>query len=92
MNNKYELNFCRVFEIPKRYPEGFLFAGGKDVIFKMIDWFNPIPAEHFFNDEVKEWDHYVPMIRNFVLKKDYVKDGCSYILITDFGESIVFKK
>ena len=30
-------NFCRVFEIPESYPEGYLFRDGKSVSFLMID-------------------------------------------------------
>lgn len=36
-------NFCRVFELPTRYPTGYCFNGGKPSSFLMVDWFNPVP-------------------------------------------------
>ncbi len=85
-------NFCRVFEIPEIFPNGFLFGGGKEVAFKMVDWFNPIPGDDIRNDEVKHWPEYVPMLRDFLSVKKYLKEDRSYLLLTDFGESFVFRK
>ena len=36
-------NFVRIFKIPKTFPSGFYFGGGKPVIFEMVDWFEPYP-------------------------------------------------
>ena len=37
-------NFMRIFRVPKRYPEGYLFDGGKFVPFLMVDWFKPVDS------------------------------------------------
>jgi hypothetical protein len=85
-------NFCRVFELPDKYPSGYCFGGGFPVEFKMVDWFNPIPSDDFYDNKIKKWEDYVPMIKEFLLKKLYVKSGMKYLVITDFGESFVFEK
>jgi len=84
----FENNFCRVFELPEEYPRGFLFAGGKSVVFIMVDWFQPIPPEDIQNNKVKKWEEYVPRIREFLEVKDYRKPGKQYILLTNFGEAM----
>lgn len=83
-----ELNFCRVFELPDSYPEGFCFGGGRPVLMLMVDWFNPWPD----NPELETWEDVVKLLRPFLQKKTYVKPGKRYILITDFGASLVFAK
>jgi hypothetical protein len=85
-------NFCRIFELPLEYPEGFCFGGGKPVTFTMVDWFNPIPSTDIWNNTIKPWSEYVPLMLKFLQEKLYVKSGRKYILITDFGESMVFSK
>ena len=87
---KQETNFCRVFELPESYPDGFLFEGGKDVSFKMVDFFNPIPQEDIIDGDVKSWEEYEEMLSDFLRLKVYVKPGRGYLLITDFGKSFVF--
>lgn len=87
-----ENNFCRIFEIPEEFPEGFLFSGGKNISFKMVDWFYPIPMDAIHNDSVKPWPEYVTILRDFLSGKQYLREGCSYLLLTDFGESFVFQK
>lgn len=86
-----KLNFCRVFEMSDSYPSGYYFYGGISVEFKMVDSFNPIPPEHFKDNEIKEWIDYVPMIKEFLLRKNYVKSNKKYLVLTDFDESFVFK-
>lgn len=84
-----ELNFCRVFEIPEEYPEGFCFSGGKKVEFLMVDWFNPLPTIYFdgvWSDELKN------KLISFLKEKRYVKKGKRYVCITDFNESFIIKK
>ena len=81
----WEKNFCRVFELPNNFPEGFLFGGGKPVTFKMIDWFNPIPEEG-----PDKWEDIVPMLKEFLKKKRYIVPGKKYIVITDFDEAFIF--
>ena len=85
-----DTNFCRIFEIPMEYPEGFCFGGGISVQFKMVDWFNPIPQEDIVNDKLKPWNEYIPMLWDFLSKKTYVKNGRQYLLITNFGECLLF--
>lgn len=35
-------NFCRVFELPKKFSKDYCFGGGIPTEFKMVDWFNPV--------------------------------------------------
>ena len=85
-----KLNFCRVFEIPDNYPNEYCFGGGIPVEFKMVDWFNPIPVEDFWNNKIKKWKDYEPMIQEFLLKKNYIKSNDKYLVITAFDESFIF--
>ena len=84
-------NFCRVFEIPIHFPEGFLFGGPKIIEFKMVDWFNPIPpTDGFFSyDSLKPWEYYEEMLQNFIRNKLYAKKGHKYLIITDFDRSTI---
>lgn len=81
-------NFCRIFELPDCYPKGCCFGGGHPVTFKMVDWFNPIPSDELEN--MKPWQDYIPLLKEFLKDKLYVKPGKQYLLITDFGESMLF--
>lgn len=87
-------NFCRVFELPLHYPEGFLFHGGKPVQMLMVDWFNPWPSDVgcFVNNEKppETWADVVKQLKPWIIQKKYVKPGRQYILVTDFGESMMF--
>ena len=80
-------NFCRVFEIPERFPEGFCFGGGKSVEFKMVDWFNPWPPDYDASDGLKDItiDEWRNEVSKFVGMKRYIKAGRRYLVITDFG-------
>ena len=82
-------NFCRVFEMPEAYPKGYCFGGGKTVQMIMVDWFQPWPPDDF---EVKcdTWPEVVEILRPWVMKKNYVKPGRRYVLVTEFGEALVF--
>ena len=84
----HQNNFCRVFELPDEYPKGFLFGGGRPVAFMMVDWFQPIPVEDIYNNEIKKWEEYVPRLRGFLEGKVYRKPGKQYVLLTDFGEAM----
>lgn len=84
----YSKNFCRVFELPDSYPEGYCFGGGKPVTMLMVDWFNPWPD----NPELETWEDVAKLLLPFLQKKTYVKPNKRYILITDFGASLVFEK
>ena len=86
-------NFCRVFELPNQYPEGFLFGEGKQIVFRMVDWFGPIPSKDFWEGEYPEtWEELELTLRNFLKDKVYLRSGFKYILITDFDKSFVFEK
>lgn len=85
-------NFCRVFELPLTFPESFCFGGGFPVSFQLIDWFNPIPLGDMIFGTTKPWEEYVPLLTDFLLKKDYVIPGRQYLLITDFGKALVVQK
>lgn len=92
MEITHENNFCRVFELPIKYPEDFLFDGPKPVRFFMIDWFNPIPRNDIDQSKLKNWSEYEEMLKNFLGIKVYLKPNVKYLLITDFGKSFIFKK
>ena len=85
-------NFCRVFELPEEYPEGFCFGGSHAVSFQMVDWFQPIFREDVEVDNIKLWPEYVAVLRGFLKDKTYIKPNRKYLLITDFGESFIFEK
>lgn len=89
MKPTQETNFCRVFELPTSYPEGFCFGGGKSVMMKMVDWFNPWPMGPL-EKEPETWAEVVEMLRPWLKEKCYVQPDRTYILITDFGESMMF--
>lgn len=97
-------NFCRVFEIPESYPEGYLFSGGKPVNFIMIDWFNPVPGigqpaitkevwrEKVGEIETKEVsiDELQKTLVPWLLEKHYTKHGRDYLILFDFGAALQF--
>ena len=83
-------NFGRVFELPEKYPEGYCFNGKQIVQMEMVDWFNPWPGGTISGDPPETWEEVVKILRPFLMKKNYVKPGRQYILITDFGESLIF--
>ena len=79
-----ETNFCRIFELPERFPSGYCFGGGKSCTFQMVDWFNPCTEKTVDHDELKE------SLVDFLSTKNYVKDGKKYLFLSDFGMSFVF--
>ena len=93
-------NFCRVFRMPDQFSEQFCFDGPIPHTFFMVDWFNPIPVDPPGDTEGK-WpkvypftmslqkirDHLVP----WLLKKPYVKDGGTYLVLCDFGACFTFQ-
>ena len=100
---KYEVdswnNFCRVFEVPETYPEGYCFGGGKDVTFKMVDWFYPVEdvgqagvSKEVWKEKVGpiettevELDDLIAKINPFLKEKMYLKPDRQYLVICDFG-------
>ena len=83
-------NFCRVFELPEQYPRDFCFSGGIPVVFRMADWFQPVPQEELQKGELKNYEPYLPMLREFLKGKVYVNPGRSYLILMDFGEAYIF--
>lgn len=49
-------NFCRVFKLPKKYPDDFC-NPAIPVVFQMVDWFNPVTNDKLFNPGIskEEW-------------------------------------
>jgi len=80
-----ENNFCRVFEIPSSFPSEYCFSGVHIVQFKLVDWFSPIR-------DCETWEESKEALRAFVAGKQYIKSGATYVLITDFGESMIIKE
>ena len=86
-------NFCYIFELPEKYPEGFCFGGGRPVNFQMVDWFQPWPSkmiEDIHGIRPKDWDEVVQEIIPWLQMKNYVKPGRQYLMITLFDESLLF--
>ena len=85
-------NFCRVFELPDEYPNGFCFDGGKPVTIVMVDWFHPWPEHMVPMPDIETWEECKSLLLPFLQNKRYVRVGKKYILITEFGESMLFEK
>lgn len=81
-------NFCRVFRLPLVYPSDFCFGGGHEVTMRIVDWFNPVWPEAI-NDGHFDWAVIEDKLRDFVAKKPYVNSGRDYLVLTDFGKSLV---
>lgn len=101
-------NFCRVFELPKEYPTGFCFNGGYPGEMLMVDWFNPVgevpqaavtkevwqekvgdPAEQDLEVDIDELGE---KLLPFMKAKQYIQPGRTYLIIFDFGGSLIFEK
>nr|WP_061246627.1 hypothetical protein [Leptospira interrogans] len=85
----FETNFCRLFLLPEKYPEGFLFGGSKPVIFALTDWFNPVSITAISKDEPIDWKSQTESLKEFIRNKSYIQKGRKYLLLTDFDEAIV---
>lgn len=97
-------NFCRVFELPERFPSDFCFGGGIPVNFQMVDWFNPVPElgnpavskeewiEKVGDIEIKkiDVDKLEESLLPFIQKKMYIKPNRKYLIIYNFGASTIF--
>lgn len=57
---------------------------------QMVDWFNPWPEDMMVETPPETWAEVVCMLRPWLMQKNYVKPGRRYILVTDFGESLMF--
>ena len=58
----------------------------------MVDWFQPIPVMDVETGNIKAWSEYVPLLKDFLKEKIYLKSGKRYLLLTDFQESFMFSK
>ena len=98
-------NFCRVFELPEKYPDGYCFNGGHIVEFKLVDWFNPIMgvgmaavSKEVWKKNVGEIDikrvsiNDIKSLIPYLCKKPHIKSGKNYLILCSFGASIVFDK
>jgi hypothetical protein len=99
-------NFCRVFELPVSFPQGFCFGGGITTPFQMVDWFNPVPdicnpavskevwEEKVGKIEIVKVDHdeLCNSLVPWLREKIYVKAGKTYLIICDFGASFIFTR
>lgn len=96
-------NFCRVFELPKKFSSEFCFGGGIDTNFKMVDWFNPLdlPQPSVSKDIWKEKvgdietreissSELKDHLIGFLKNKHYVKSNMTYVVIANFGASFTF--
>jgi hypothetical protein len=87
-------NFIRIFRLPEVYPEGYCFAGGHEVTFKLIDWFYPLDQTGFYNNQDVLLDgdmieeHHVK-IREFIKGKIYYNSQYAYLAITDYGDAFL---
>lgn len=96
-------NFCRVFECPKEYSSQFCFGGGIPTQFRMVDWFNPVmnlpqPAcsKRVWRENVGEikildlsYDDIHRDIIPFIEQKKYIRKDHEYIVVFDFGASVL---
>lgn len=98
-------NFCRIFELPVRFPSDYCFGGGHPVNFQMIDWFYPtevpqaaVPKEVWaekvgpVKDQDVEIDHeeLKSKLLPFLQGKQYIKPGREYLFMSDFGMTFTF--
>ena len=98
-------NFCRVFRLPKEFPEEYCFGGGHLVWFQMIDWFNPVPdigqpavTKEVWRIKVGEievreidGDDLQASLIPWLRMKTYTTPG-TYLVLCDFGLAFTFTK
>jgi hypothetical protein len=97
-------NFCRVFELPEKFSSEYCFGGGIPTMFIMVDWFNPVsnigqPAvsKEVWKKEVGEIEikevteeSLSKILFPFLQEKEYTKKGRQYLIICDFGLTLLF--
>lgn len=97
-------NFCRVFELPDEYPEGYCFDGGHPVNFQLVDWFNPVADVRMAAVSKEVWVQEVGEIQEkevelaeliesltpFLAGKCYTKEHRQYLVMCDFGATFLF--
>ena len=98
-------NFCRVFELPNLFSNKHCFGGGIDTNFKMVDWFYPVSdlpvpgcSKEVWREKVGEIET-VEVDENwartklipFLQDKAYIIPTNKYLVITDFGLTVMFQ-
>ena len=97
-------NFCQVFELPGKFPDGFCHGGGIPVNFQMVDWFYPVSDLPVPGVSKEVWKENVGEIKTkvitlqelqeslipFLSKKNYVLLGRTYLVLCNFGASFTF--
>lgn len=86
-----EYNFCRVFEMPDKYPSDYCFMGGHRVNIQMVDWFEPLQPHEPIPKTMKQWARHEADLDKFIRSKKYFRKGRTYLLMTEFGYSMVIK-
>ena len=84
-------NIIRIFKLPDKFPSGFCFGGGRAVNFQMMDWFNPIPLEYFWDYPTKtlsaeEMDNLRSDVRQMIKEKNYYDSKSRYIALAEYGD------
>lgn len=99
-------NFCRVFEIPKEFAQGFCFGGGMPTNFQMVDWFYPIGdigqaacSKEVFRAcgrkieiKVVSYGELIEILDPFIKSKNYRKPDHDYLVICNFGAVFIVDK
>jgi len=85
-------NFMRIFRVPNDFPSDFCFGGGHPVNFQMVDWFNPIPLEEFWDNPIKslgekEAEEYRGAIREFIKIKNYYNGDFKFLALSNYGDA-----
>lgn len=98
-------NFCRVFELPEKFPTDYCFSGGNPVNFKLVDWFSPVNIPRAavskevwakrvgdVTEQDVEIDHetHKSFLLPFLQGKQYVKSCREYLFLSEFGMAFVF--
>jgi hypothetical protein len=98
-------NFCRVFELPATFPRDFCFGGGHATNWRMVDWFPPVADVGIAGVDKDTWREEVGEIEitettleeltetlvPWLQQKQYVRPGCRYLVLTDFGATLLFE-
>jgi len=82
-------NFCRVFRLPQKFPEGYCFDGGHPAIFQLVDWFNPfdtMEGNKEFDPCDPEYLKHVEDLKKFIKGKCWFNPEFTYMILTDYGD------
>ena len=95
-------NFCRVFALPETFSSEFCPGGGIPINFQMVDWFCPISKLPQPTCSKEVWLEKVGKIKviekseeelkdlmKWIKSKNYYNPDVSYLVIFDFGASVI---